>query len=205
MVPSTTSGRATLAVDLDNVLFPFTAEMSRYHNTVYGTSFAFTDYTNYNFWLLWEVALPEAVRRIQEFLLHDDTLLIPPVPGACEAVCHLRATYDLIIVTARAHDIEEATRRWVMRHFPDCFRDILFSNAFALQGTPIPKSALCHDHGAHLLIDDHVDNIEECRRADLQVLLFGEYPWNQADDLHHTVVRALDWKAVCRLLLLNAP
>jgi uncharacterized HAD superfamily protein len=58
------------------------------------------------------------------------------VPGAFDALNHMkqRHSVDLVVVTSRQLDIEEATKSWLDRHYPDLFskvRCVVFNSMLA--------------------------------------------------------------------------
>ncbi len=51
------------------------------------------------------------------------------------------------------------------------------------------------------LIDDHLHHALTVAECDINVLLFGDYPWNQASHLPDTIRRVRDWHEVAEVLL----
>ncbi len=78
---------------------------------------------------------------------------VPLIEGSQQAVKQL-AEHDLLVVTARRPNSEEATRRWLCRHFP-CLKQY----HHARTGTK-------HNIPSDVLIDDLDMNIVEFVKSD---------------------------------------
>ncbi|HVX57219.1 MAG TPA: hypothetical protein VHA37_05800, partial [Candidatus Saccharimonadales bacterium] len=61
---------------------------------------------------------------------------------------------------------------------------------------PKPKAAVCREVGAVALIDDSLGHVQTCAEQGIDGVLFGDYPWNQAEELPAGVTRCADWAAV---------
>lgn len=106
---------------------------------------------------------------------------ISPIPHALDTLLHLKNDYELHVVTARQHKIEEATKKWINCHYPDIFTKIHFGNHFSTEGKSRSKAEMCTDIGACLLIDDSLVYALQCHKENIPVLLFGHYAWNKND------------------------
>lgn len=107
---------------------------------------------------------------------------IEPVPMALEVLSRMKQVYSLHIVTARQHIVEDATRAWLHRHYPNIFDDIHFGNHYSTTGKSRSKAEMCKAIGAQVLIDDSLIYATQCSLAGISVVLFGNYPWNQRLD-----------------------
>lgn len=106
-----------------------------------------------------------------------------PIPHAFETLQRLKEDYDLHIVTSRQFAIQGLTLEWVEQHFPGIFTEVHFGNHYSREGKVRSKPEICRDIGAVLLIDDSLQYAMHCYKADIPVLLFGEYAWNQKDSI----------------------
>ena len=79
------------------------------------------------------------------------------------------------------------------------FESVEFTNYFS--ENPRSKSDVCRALNAQYLIDDHVHHATVVAETGIKVLLFGDYPWNQAESLHPNITRKKDWPAVLQLLM----
>ena len=104
---------------------------------------------------------------------------IKPIPHAFETLLKLKDDYDLHIVTSRQFAIQDATLEWIELHYPGLFSAVHFGNHYSKDGKMRSKPEMCRDIGAVLLIDDSLQYAMHCYKADIPVLLFGDYAWNQ--------------------------
>lgn len=141
----------------------------------------------------WKHDLEGAVEWIHEFLARPSVLDQPPVEGAPAALRQLAKSYRVAIVTGRLAKIDHILDQWLSRHLPGCIEDIYHTGG-AL------KSAVCRKIGAKWLIDDSPSYIADCHAAGIDVIVFGDYPWNQDERLPQGAKRAKDWPAVVELL-----
>ncbi|GIM13739.1 hypothetical protein Vretimale_16765 [Volvox reticuliferus] len=129
--------------------------------------------------------------------------------GALEALTRLsESNYELVVVTSRQHVIQDATLRWLDRHYSGLFQEVYFGNHFALEGKSQRKSDICRTIGARVLIDDNPSYALECAAAGIHVLLYdwgGAYPWSKlpphAGAYNPDLIRVVqDWGEVEREL-----
>lgn len=119
--------------------------------------------------------------------------------GALQALRRLREQHDLHVVTSRQFAIRDETLRWIDEHFPGVFSGVHFGNHWAESGPARPKSRICREIGAHMLIDDNPEYARECAAHGIRVLLYNwrlGYPWSEQPD------RCAPWTAAtcCRAL-----
>lgn len=193
--------KPVIAVDIDEVLGLLHEPIITYHNQVYGTGFV--PYDPIGTYYLSEFAGYDHARIqavMADFMLTEGFTQMAPLPGAVEALSRLAKDYGLVVVTARWQFMESETREWLNRHFPGLFQSIHFSEHITGQGMKVPKSEFCQQVGAEILIDDNLGNAEECAAAGIRVLLFGDYPWNKADQLPEGVERVSHWQQVLERL-----
>lgn len=191
--------RPLIAIDIDEVLAHHNQALAEWHNREFGTNHTadsyFTDYWS----KVWGVSPEEADRRALAF--HDSRThaKLRPVTGALEALQKLRESYDLALVTVRRQSTIEDTYRWVRRHYPDIFTEIHFVH-FWDADDKTTKAQLCQRIGASYLIDDSVKHCTLAAQAGINALLFGDYPWNRAEQLQRNIKRVNNWDEVVELL-----
>lgn len=193
-----------LALDLDELLFPFAENFLKYVNNERGTGFSIDDIPGYLFKGLPDIPLPEVLQLIGAFLTR--TGLQPlPLQGAVEAVEQLKHQFELVVVTARYDELKEATLAWLQTYFPDMFERIVLCNSFAVtRPNTRTKVDVCLELGAVALVDDSVAHVTEMATDGKRGVLFGDYPWNQTDELPEGVTRARNWDEVLGQLLVRA-
>lgn len=187
--------KETVAVDVDEVLFPFVPEFVQYDNDRYGGNLTITDFFTYRFEHVLEIPLEEAVERVYSFNAVDHNH-ISPVEAAHESIERLSERFNLVVVTARHPKFEPNTRRWLNEHLPGFFREVLHIGYASVMEKPQRKVDVCKQLGAIALIDDSLEHVSECAKDGVEGVLFGNYPWNQIAQLPAGVTRCLDWPAV---------
>jgi 5'(3')-deoxyribonucleotidase len=172
-----------IAVDIDEVLAYFMPNLVNFHNAAYSTEFTVDSFRSYDFHKIWGGTIPEANVKMDEFFesTHFKDNMIP-IPNALEALNELKKDYDLHIVTARLNKLEDITRAWIGKHYPNIFHEIHFGNHYASSGKSRSKPEMCKAINAKLLIDDSLTYATQCIREGIKVILFGNYAWNQVPD-----------------------
>lgn len=191
--------KPVLAIDIDEVLFPFVPELLRHHNEIYGTELKFEDFTSYDFAEVWGGTSREAVDKVHAFL-NLSQQHVEPLGEAFKAISALKQRYKLVVITSRDRQLEERTTEWLVHHFPDAFHDIILAGNHHTGLAFRTKIEICQELAAICLIDDSLRYVTECSERGLRAILFGDYPWNRLDELPEGVARAKDWAEVVRLL-----
>jgi 5'(3')-deoxyribonucleotidase len=109
--------------------------------------------------------------------MRDDQSNILVVAGAQEALKRLAMRYDIVFITARGHDLENATHRWLKQHFPDITFDVHFTDHHHDEDA-LTKGRLCKQLGAEILIDDNDDHCRSAITEGLGAVRFGDYGWH---------------------------
>jgi predicted amidohydrolase/5'(3')-deoxyribonucleotidase len=172
-----------IAVDIDEVLAFFMPNLVNFHNAAYSTEFTVDSFRSYDFHKIWGGTIADANVKMDEFFesTHFKDNMIP-IPHALEALNELKKDYDLHIVTARLNKLEDITRAWIGKHYPNIFHEIHFGNHYASSGKSRSKPEMCKAINAKLLIDDSLTYATQCIREGIKVILFGNYAWNQVPD-----------------------
>lgn len=189
--------KEVLAVDIDEVLFPFVEEFIQHHNSTYNTEHAVEEFLTYEFQHVIQQDFEETVRRIFE-VTSRECLHVEPIDDSIEAIRSLGERYDLEVITARSPDHEEPIRVWLEKHYGDSFGGINFIGHPGYMERYKPKAEVCEELGAIALIDDSVSHIELCQAKEIKGILFGDYPWNQlnGNNGHSEIVRCRNWQEV---------
>jgi len=184
-----------LAIDIDEVLFPLVPELAAYHNAQHGTSLAPADFLSYDLDKVWGGTVAEAVAKVNAFFAVDH-LHIEPIDGAFDSLKSLADHFRLVVITSRHDSLTDATHAWIERHFAGVFETVILAGNHHAGGDVKTKVSLCRELGAVALIDDSLRYVTECSDAGQRAILFGDYPWNQADELPQGVIRVADWEEV---------
>jgi 5'(3')-deoxyribonucleotidase len=192
--------KSVLAIDIDEVLFPLVPEIAAYHNTHHGTNLKVDDFVTYDLEKVWGGTVAEAVAKVNAFFAVGN-IQIEPIDGAIENLKRLADSYRLVVITSRHDSLTDATHAWLDRHFAGVFETVILAGNHYAGGDVKTKVSLCREMGAVALIDDSLRYVKECSNVGQRAILFGDYPWNQADDLPAGIVRAQDWDEVRNLLM----
>jgi hypothetical protein len=141
--------------------------------------------------------------RATDFYHSPDHMLVPPVPGAVEAIAYLSKTYSLQIVTSRPESTRSPTLKWLDSHFPKLFHDFHFTNGYAgaADAKLRAKSEVCREIGAVVLIDDAMKHACDVANSGIPTLLPNR-PWNQGPE-PKGVYRVYSWKETIKWISEN--
>ena len=182
-----------IALDLDEIIFPFVENLIIYHNKNYCTNFKFEDIKHYELWKVWGGTREQAIKKVAEFQHTPEFDLIPPIPESALAIEELRKHNELIIVTSRREDMKDKTLAWIDKYFPKKFSGLYLTNAYALDGPTLNKADMCLENGSKLLVDDCLEFAKECSEKGIETWLWYK-PWNQSSSLPYLVSRFKIWK-----------
>jgi 5'(3')-deoxyribonucleotidase len=174
--------KPVLAVDIDDVLYPFSSEFLKYANNRLGANKTMEDMTTYRLDTVYGVSYSKIVELIEAFMAEEFINDFEPILGSQEALLQLKESFDLHIVTARLSKYTTQTQYWIDRFFPNIFSRIHYYEFYAL--TPrsdykkMTKLMKCREINAFALIDDNAYNIENVMSGGLAGILFGEYAWH---------------------------
>ena len=141
----------------------------------------------------WHHNREEARIWIRDFLVSNEGIANAPLPGTMEALTALKERYDLWVVTGRNTTWQEGTEKWLARHMPDMFTGVRYCG-------DTPKSVVCQEIDASIIIDDSPYYLSFCVKAGMQAILFGDYPWN-ANAPTAGITHVSDWNEVTEVLL----
>lgn len=190
-----------LAVDFDDVLFPFMERLVPHYNEKYGANFHIDDYHTFDFWEVWGNSPVECWHYVDDFFDQPHSG-IEPLPGSVEGVDALHSCYELAIVTARDESLRSYTEAWLNEIFPERFSHVHLCSSYS----PDPqarrtKLQVVEELGAVALIDDSLKNVTAVAATGRRGLLFGEYAWNRSEQLPNNVNRYTDWPSIIESLV----
>lgn len=188
-----------IAIDIDDVLADYSAEFVLASNRLWGTKLTADDYDE-DWVKLWGIDIHEAVDRgkalfedrIHERLKHKD--------DAVAVLQGLSERFTLKILTARNDQSKASTLEWFTRHYPMIeHQNITFAGLWENPDENVSKRTkgeLAKNMGVQYLIDDQLKHCTAAAEHGITSLLFGDYKWNQIDELPAGVTRVVNWAAV---------
>jgi uncharacterized HAD superfamily protein len=198
---SKSADKQIVAIDIDEVLVPYAEGLVMHHNSKYGTKLRFEDVVHHNFGEFWGVSHEEYLKRAWQYIIDNHAVAVP-IEGAKQAIDKLSESYQLRLITFRSPPLKQATLAWLDKHFKGRFGEPVFlGHGDASRALKYTKAQICHEIGAGWLIDDHLKPVLEAAQSGINTILFGDYPWNQAEFLPNKVTRAKSWDDVLELLL----
>src|SRR5207344_1526958 len=109
--------KPTIAVDIDEVLFPMVPTLLEYHNSEHGTSFEIDQMTSYFLQDLTGDTLEEIMAKLKAYLDTEHHTQSQPIPGSIEAIKALREHYRLVLITSRNDFYRGHTENFIEQHF----------------------------------------------------------------------------------------
>lgn len=194
--------KPVIAIDIDDVLADSASEFIAYSNKRWGTSLTIDEYHEH--WaVLWNIEhdMAEAERRRDEYVASGIHGRMHRFDRAHNILQGLSRRYELHIVTSRQTVTKDHTIDWLNKHYTGIFVtenihfagmwDILTHESFKKTKTDLVKKIK-----ADYLIDDQLKHCISAASEGVEVLLFGDYKWNQLDNLPPNITRVLDWDGV---------
>lgn len=193
-----------LALDIDNVLAASAESFLVISNNLFVDHITFADF-NEDWQKMWGVSHEEAERRGEVLRANKYQKDYLPVEGAVQAITELGKQYKLVLVTSRRKFAEELTRNWLKQHFDYPFEQIVFADFWddfqkSKDGHLRHKGDLFTQVGANFVIDDQLKHCVAAAEQGVQAILFGDYPWNETDELPEGIVRYKNWAEVVESL-----
>jgi 5'(3')-deoxyribonucleotidase len=197
--------RPVLAIDFDDVLFPFMDQFVPHYNSTYDANFELDDYHTFEFHEVWGGDAKRAFDCVRTFF-HQPHVGIAPIEGATKAIEQLSGVFDLVIVTARDETLRRNTQEWVDDVFPGRFRQLFLCNSYVLNPAERrhTKVEVVENIDAVALVDDSLHNATQVGATGRRAMLFGKYPWNRTDELPQGVTRCTNWTEIVESLVTAA-
>ncbi len=190
-----------IAIDVDDVLAEHAAGFVEFSNQHWGTSLTVDDYDDH--WAkMWQIDDEELVRRSREFIDSSIIASYGHIRGAHQVLTKLAKNHNLIVVTSRRLQMKNDTMMWIEQHFPGIFssQEVYFSSIWdgssKRQAHTLTKTELVSSLEADVLIDDQLKHCLAVADSGRKAILFGDYSWNQAEELPGNVSRCRDWYEV---------
>ncbi len=193
-----------IAVDIDEVLYPFVENLIKFYNQRNGTSFTKEQMLSCRFWESFGLSEGEEIPYMLAFFNSSEFRNVLPIQGSREAILSLSQRHSLGIITSRSESVKNETIFWLNNYYLGAFSDVHFAeNPFAKNSIwkngSKRKLEICLDSNYDVLIDDNLYFAKDCAEY-VKVLLFGNYPWNKSNNLHSRVKKVENWQEVLEYL-----
>lgn len=192
-----------IAVDIDDTIAANAVGFVEYSNKKYGTHLTIDDYQDH--WgEAWKTEHEETERRALEYHASGHIATYKTIDEAYEVLKKLKERFTLVVLTTRRNSINELTREWIGKYYPNIFDKFVFSGFFdnpTSESIKMTKGELTKQIGAEYLIDDQLKHVEAAAALGIEGLLFGEYSWNKSKKLPSNVTRVKNWEEVGKYFL----
>jgi 5'(3')-deoxyribonucleotidase len=186
--------KASIAIDIDDVLSNHVEAFVAFSNKEYGTDLSIDDY-NERWPEIWKISKYQTELRAKKFHIPKNVAAYEVKQQAKAALQKLSEDFDLYIVTARSENLKDTTHEWIEKHFKGIFKEIHIVQIW-FTDKKVTKAEVCKEIGAEYLIDDSVENCNIAANAGIDAILYGDYSWNENESLHDAVFRCSNWDQV---------
>ena len=187
----------TIALDIDEVLYPFMPQFTQWHNKIFQTNLYPENFFSYEFADVLGVSVPDTIERVREFLTQEDNHEgVLPIQGSKSAVYALAEQYSLVAVTARHPQFRSITESYLEEHFSGVIEQVELVGHPATVEVCRSKAEVCQELGATALVDDSIGHVNNCVENGIDGVLFGNYPWNREGEPRKDVVQCHNWQDV---------
>lgn len=195
--------RLTIGVDCDDVLISTAEAIVNNYNSRFDTQLTLADMYRPARLESWGTADQDmAIERVNEFLRSEEHASLAPDAEAVVAIRAIAEVHDLHVITGRASFLELVTRHMLDTYFEGCFKSVAHTNYITVSTNTAlrrSKGEVAAALGADLLVDDHIPHGTNVLEAGVEgVLVFGNYPWNQYEELPPGMTRCENWDVVIR-------
>jgi len=188
-----------LAVDLDEVLAETVDEVLKSNNYMIKWQAIYrddiSDYYVSNI-PKYNLVKDEAIDFFWSVLWTPARENILPVKWAREKLKEFRGKWwKIVVVTARVEKISEYTHKRLDRYYNWIIDDVLFANHYS--DKEVPKSVLCKNIWAKIMIEDNLDFAMELAQFGIKVYLLDK-PWNRnySPVTHKWITKVYDWSEI---------
>lgn len=189
-----------IGIDIDDTVALSAPMVIAHSNKVWGTTLTVDDY--HEDWAkMWGVDYDEVSRRANEYFASGILRRYEAMPSAEKVLTVLKEKYSLLSVTSRNKNTTNDTISWIGDKYCGIFDDnrIFFMGAWDVineESVLQTKGQKCKELGVDILIDDQLKHCLSAAELGIKALLFGDYSWNQVDNLPPNVTRVRNWAEV---------
>ncbi len=187
---------------MDDVLMEFGIPLFHFFNSRNGTNFTISDAHHFDLDKVWKCDRQYAIKTVLDFYDSDMHHNAMPTNGSVDFMNKLKSdNNELFVITARPSEYEIITKKWIDKHFPKIFSDIIFLNHHGSGGTSEnhkskKKSDACLDLKIDIFIDDALHNVNDVAQIETIKIFLFDRPWNRNGELNSRVKRIFDWQEI---------
>jgi 5'(3')-deoxyribonucleotidase len=190
-----------IAVDIDDVLSKTSQAFVEFSNKTWGHNLKPDDYDE-DWARIW--GTPIGITRKRADYLHKNGMFRDTLhySEAFPVLERLHDRFTLVVATSRRSLIKEITMEWLDTYYRGIFDGVFFSGIYDgklgkhEEHLSLTKNDILMEIGADYLIDDQLKHCIAAEEHGIKSILFGNYKWNQGDNLPPHVTRCVDWGAV---------
>lgn len=201
------SNRLKIAIDIDDVLADHAKGFTEFSNAMWGTNLRPEDYDEH--WAeIWQVDNEETEKRATLIGKSGLVCRLDKDDEALGVLRELSVHHELVIVTSRRLQMRQDTLAWIHEHYPGIFTEdtIYFAGMWdTIDDTSVHKTKadVVTSIGADYLIDDQLKHCLAVAQSGGKALLFGNYSWNQIDELPEGISRVNGWRGAAAFFAEN--
>lgn len=187
-----------IAVDIDDVLYPFADTVIEYVHKRSGKPVTAVELFGDQEYTASGLHESDFIRLVREYHAEDANLSHSPLPGSLEHLADLAIDNDVYLVTSRLPSMKQHTEAWIQIHLGGVrLQDIIFTGNHWNGNVTETKADICRRIEADYLIEDQPRYVDLFTDHPTQAILFGDYDWNKD---HSYDVRANNWREVVGLI-----
>ncbi len=188
--------RLVIAVDCDDVLVLTTPFLVDAYNKTYGTNATLAQARDATA-SVWMDEESIVLKNWAALCETDEYKSLSPDPREAMILRELAKDHELHLITARKPEERAFTQQMLERELKGVFTSMEFV------GWTGSKGEVCKRLGADVLIDDNANHLHDAIEKDMPktgAILFGDYPWNEADNTHENITHCFNWDAVKKVI-----
>lgn len=194
--------KPVIGCDVDGVIADFFGQFLTFVNQETGHSLQYDDCESHNLAEAFDMPVLEMKKLQLRYETANNIVELPPFSQAIESLTLLSDRYEIAIITSRKSELEDATRLWFARHFPnvDIHYSIGRNNPFAGGDGRLYKPQVAEMIGAICLIEDNEQEFIHWDSDIVKPICFAQ-PWNRCLAETHPHIPRLNWPEIIELLL----
>ena len=188
--------RLVIAVDCDDVLVSTTPFFVDAYNKKYGTNAELAQARDASA-EVWGDEEEVVLKKWAALCETEEYKSLSPDPREAAILRELAKDHELHLITARKPEERTFTQEMLDRELKGVFTSMEFV------GWTGSKGEVCKRLGADVLIDDNASHLHDAIENGMPkagAILFGDYPWNEADNAHEHITHCFNWGAVKKVV-----